>query len=163
MAGAGKTTLGKALAQKLNWLHVDTDYLLEAWWGTELETLRKTLGANDFLRAEQEIILQLKVKKTVISTGGSVVYSEQAMNYLRQLGKIIYLQASQETLEQRIKQNPKRGLIIQPGQTIADLVAERTPLYQKYAQFSIHTESNLDQNLEQILTWLKKINFTQEL
>jgi len=154
MPGSGKTTLGRALAKKLSWAHVDTDFILQAWWGIDLETLRNKLGLKKFLQAEEETILSLKLNRCVISTGGSVIYSPKAMEYLKRLGHIVYLQASLKTLKERIALAPLRGLALKPGQTLEDLYKERTPLYEQYAQFRVHTEKSLTTCLDEILAWL---------
>lgn len=156
MPGSGKTTLGKALAQKLSWVQVDTDFLLQAWWGIDLENLRNILGLKKFLKAEEDIVLNLKLNRCVISTGGSVIYSDKAMAYLQRLGVIIYLKAPLKALQTRIAKAPLRGLALKPGQSLADLYQERTPLYTKYAHFSLNTTKPLTWCVDTILTWLKK-------
>ncbi|MDQ7032965.1 MAG: homoserine kinase [Desulfonauticus sp.] len=154
MPGAGKTTIGQILAKSLSWAHVDTDFLLQSYFGTDLETLRQTLGLENFLQAEEKIILDLKLNRCVISTGGSVVYSSQAMHYLQQLGYIIYLQANLQLLQARIQKNPNRGLAIKPGQNIEQVFKEREPLYKKYSQFTITTETTIDNTVREIIQWL---------
>ncbi|SDN64382.1 shikimate kinase [Desulfonauticus submarinus] len=156
MPGSGKTTLGKAIASKLSWAHVDTDFIFQAWWGTDLETILKTIGLDGFLKAEEEIILSLKLNRCIISTGGSVVYSKKGMHYLQKLGYIIYLHANLKTLQDRIAKNPERGMIIKPNQNLEDLFNERSPLYERYAHFTISTEAPLNQNIKEIITWLSQ-------
>ncbi|MFP4658214.1 MAG: shikimate kinase, partial [Desulfonatronovibrionaceae bacterium] len=69
MAGTGKTTLGKMAAGALSWCHIDTDYLLQSWWGMSLQALRDRLGLEAFLQAEADMLTRLKVCRCVISTG----------------------------------------------------------------------------------------------
>lgn len=141
MAGAGKSTLGKALARALGFAHVDTDHLLEAWWGMDLQTLTETLSREQFLVAEARIIQALDIRHSVISTGGSVIYDRKSMNHLKELGTCIYLKAQLSTIEQRIAQNPLRGLAMAPGQSIKDLYREREPLYEQAADLIIRTDN----------------------
>jgi shikimate kinase len=141
MAGAGKSTLGKKLAQQLDYGHMDTDHLLEAWWGMDLQTLSKSLSREQFLQAEARIIQSLDIKRSVISTGGSVIYDPVSMQHLKTLGICIYLKADFSTIEQRIAKAPFRGLAIAPGQSIKDLYHEREYLYEQAADMTIPTDS----------------------
>jgi len=142
MAAAGKSTLGRRLARRLDWAFVDTDLLLEAWWGAPLQQVKDTLGLEAFMRAEAEQILRLHLKKSVIATGGSVVYSEAAMRHLQGQGRIVYAQASFDTIARRLNNPNSRGLAIGPGQTIKDLYLERAPLYARFAQFTVNTDQD---------------------
>lgn len=141
MAAAGKSTIGKALAQQLGWAFVDTDWLLEAWWGVPLQTVADHLGRDAFLDAEAEQIRRLALCQCVIATGGSVVYRENAMAQLQQLGLLVYLHASFPCIEKRLNNPSSRGLAISPGQSLLDLYEERTPLYARFAQRTVPTDN----------------------
>ncbi len=141
MPGSGKSTLVRPLAHALEYTWVDTDLLIEAWFGAPLEEVKNYLGNHDFLRAEEYIVSHLSVKRCIIATGGSVVYSSLAMERLKNLGIVVYLKCSLKEIKKRIKENPLRGLIIQKGQTIEDLYTERTPLYEKFADITVPTDT----------------------
>lgn len=157
MAGSGKSTLGKLLSQSLSWAHVDTDWLLEAWWGTNLQSIRDHLGLKGFLQAEEKVVLDLRLNRCVISTGGSVVYSAPAMDFLKSLGPIIYLHAELQTILKRVQNVSTRGLAMDKGQTLEDIYLQRKPLYEQYADFVVSTDQNSPQECVQLIEqWLKK-------
>lgn len=161
MPGAGKSTLGKLAAQKLGWAFIDTDYLLEGWYGLPLEDLRNFLGQKKFLQAEEKILVNLDLNRCIIATGGSVVYSLPAMHKLQDIGLIVYLQADYKSVLQRISSKPRRGLILPPGQNLEDLYLERTSLYRQYADLTLSTDYfNINQCLQILTKWIyEKINF----
>ena len=157
IAGSGKSTLGKLLSQSLSWAHVDTDKLMEAWWGTNLQSIRDHLGLKEFLLAEEKIILDIKLNRCVISTGGSVIYSQNAMDYLKTVGPVIYLQADMQTILNRVQNISTRGLVMDKGQTLEDVYWERTPLYEQHADFVVKTDEYSPQKCVQLIEdWLKK-------
>lgn len=141
MAGAGKTTVGRALAARSGWALVDTDAVLAAWWGAPLQAIRDHLGLDGFLDAEAENILRLGVRRAVVATGGSVVYRPQAMAHLAQDGWIVHLDAPLPIIVQRLGDAASRGLAMRPDQSLADLYAERAPLYARYAQLRVDTST----------------------
>jgi shikimate kinase len=141
MAAAGKTTVARALAALSGWAMVDTDALLEAWWGVPLQAIRDHLGLEGFLDAEAEGILRLSVRRAIIATGGSVVYREKAMRHLAQNGWIVHVDASLAAIAHRLHNAASRGLAMRPGQSVADLYAERAPLYARWAQFRMSTDT----------------------
>jgi shikimate kinase len=157
MAAAGKSTLGKRLARRLGWAFVDTDLLLEAWWGAPLQNIKDHLGLHAFMQAEAEQILRLHLKRSVIATGGSVVYSEAAMAHLKGLGCIVYTEASYDTIAGRLTNPLSRGLAIGPGQTVKDLYDERAPLYARFAQLTVSTDkTSPDQSCSAIIDGLSQ-------
>lgn len=132
MAGVGKSTIGMALARELDWAFADSDHIIEALYGTRLQTVTDELGKEAFLDVEDGVVSSLRLQRTVIATGGSVVYRERCMRHLQALGPVVYLDAPLEIIEERIARNPQRGLAIAPGQSIADIFHEREGLYQRY-------------------------------
>lgn len=154
MAGAGKSTLGKELARVLDWGHIDTDKILEAWWAMDLQTLTSTLSREAFRDAEAGIIQQLNANRCVISTGGSVVYRPATMRHLATLGPCIYLEAGLDAIRSRIAKTPDRGLSIAPEQSIKNLYFERKALYETYADATVQTDRNgVTTCVQDILAW----------
>lgn len=141
MAGAGKTTVGHELALRLGWAHVDTDNLIESTYGARLQTVADAMDKERFLDVEAGVIRRISAQRTVLSTGGSVVYRHEAMEHLAALGPLIYLAVSLPLILERIAMHPERGLAIAPGQTIEDLYNERIALYRRHASFTLAADT----------------------
>lgn len=157
MPGSGKSTLGRMISKKNGWAWVDTDYLIESWWGMPLQAVRDHLGLEGFLEAEEEIVSSMKFYRTIISSGGSVVYSSRAMDQLAGLGKIVYLRANLETITKRLRDTSTRGLAKKKDQSIEDIFKQRKPLYEKYAGLIIETDiDEPKQQADMIISWLEK-------
>lgn len=137
MAGAGKTTVGHLLAERLGWAHVDTDHLIEAIYGVRLQTIADAMSKEAFLAIESAVIKGIRMQRVVLSTGGSVVYSPQTMEYLVSLGPVVHFDVPLHIILERIARKPDRGLAIAPGQTVEDLFREREILYRQWATHSI--------------------------
>jgi len=133
MAGAGKSVVGALLAEKLSYAFVDVDRKIESRYGGKLQDILDRLGDAAFLAAEEREILVLKdVKDTVISPGGSVVYSARAMEVLTSLGRVVYLHVPLATIAARIEPET-RGIVGLKGKTFAELYEEREMLYRAAA------------------------------
>lgn len=139
MAAAGKSTVGRQLAAQCNWAFIDTDHLLEAWWGAPLQTIADHLGRRTFLQAEKEQIMRLNLRQCVIATGGSVIYHDEAMRHLQTMGLIVYLYSPYETVAKRLTNPASRGLAIGANQSLRELYDERAPLYERHAQLTVDT------------------------
>ena len=153
MPGCGKSTCGVLAAKALLKNFFDTDLLLQ---GLEQERLQNIIdnnrGIDYFLEAEEKAILSLDINATVIATGGSVVYSERAMEHLRSMGKVIYLHLEYETMVKRIKNITTRGVVLKQGTSLLDMYNERLPLYEKYADEVIYCDNNsVEQTVEEIV------------
>ncbi len=133
MAASGKTTIGRELAALTGWAHLDTDHVIEALYGVKLQSLTDTFGKEGFLDIECRVVQGINVQRTILSTGGSVVYRQPAMDSLSALGPVIHIDVPLTIILARIARKPDRGLAIAPGQTIEDLYHERRALYEKAA------------------------------
>lgn len=140
MPGSGKSTVGESLAKHLSWAFMDTDYLLEALYACRLQDVVDSLGKESFLDTEELMILSLKAQRTVIATGGSVVYRPQAMGHLSSMGALVYIKTGLPCLLERISLKPERGIAIAPGQSLEDLYRERIKLYEHYADLVCDSE-----------------------
>ena len=129
MAGVGKSTIGHLLAQKLNKDFVDTDALIEHKHQQKLQQLLDSHGYLKLRELEAECICTLTASNSIIATGGSAVYSATAINHLKTLGPVIFLDAKLSTITARVTNFASRGLACKPGQTLDDLFNERYPLY----------------------------------
>ncbi len=141
MPSVGKSTAGHHLARELNFAPLDTDYVIEALYGVNLQQVTDSLSKDEFLDLESEVICKIDVKRTIISTGGSVVYRDACMQHLKKMGPCIFLSAPLDLLLERISRHPDRGIAIAPGQTIEDLYEERMQLYTKYADYTIEVDN----------------------
>jgi len=137
MPGVGKSTVGVLLAKALGRYFLDTDVLIQAIQGRSLQEIIDSDGLAAFLKIEEDYILCADLTNAVIATGGSVVYSEKAMHHLSAHGVIVHLDLPVDKIEQRIRNLPTRGVVMEKGQTIRSLYAQRQPLYRQYAQITI--------------------------
>lgn len=145
MPGSGKSCMGRALASKIKIRALDTDTMIERKYGKKLQQLIDLYGNDGFSKIEEEMLLSIydnPAKNLLLSTGGSAVYYEKAMEHLRSLGKVIYLKCSYETIEKRLGDFSARGVILKPGYTLRDLYNERCVLYEKYADYVIDCDGN---------------------
>ncbi len=133
MSGAGKSTLGVLLAKALGLDFVDTDIEIQNREGRLLQEIIDADGVEPFLEIEERIVSSLRIRGSVVATGGSVVYSEKIMSALSADGRIIYLSVPFDELMGRLKDITTRGIVIKNGSTLRDVYDERLPLYEKYA------------------------------
>jgi shikimate kinase len=148
MPGAGKSTVGMGLSEELSMPLVDTDQLIESRWGCSLQEIIDFEGLGAFRRREEAEILDLEVDEHVIATGGSVVYSGKAMAHLRRMGWVVWLDVPIEGLEKRLRSGlDDRGIVKTPGQSLGDLLKERRPLYERYADHRVSTHGRSDREV----------------
>lgn len=157
MPGAGKSTVGVLLAKQTALGFVDTDLLIQSAAGRSLQAIVDREGYLALRQLEEQVLLGLSVNKHVIATGGSAVYSERAMAHLKANGLVIYLDVDLATLSARIDNLGTRGLAKRLDQTLADLLHERTALYQRYADLTIPcTDLSHEQVCERIIAAITK-------
>lgn len=151
MPASGKSTVGVLLAKALAMDFVDTDILIQKKTGKRLEELIRENGVDGFLRIEEKVCAALEANDSVIATGGSVVYSQDAMDHLKSIGTVVYLQVDFDVLKNRLKDIIERGVIIKNGQTLEDLYNERELLYEKYADITIQEKRmSLDETVKEV-------------
>jgi len=141
IAGAGKSTLGKALAERMGFAHLDTDRLIEATWGQPIQAIMDERGPGGFLAIEETVVAALSVKRAIISTGGSIVYSPRAVERLKALGPVIYLRIGRDAFLGRVKDASGRAFVRPAGLSLAQVHAEREPLYLAACDFFVRTDS----------------------
>ncbi len=139
MPGSGKSTVGVLLAKHLSLGFLDTDLLIQQAHGKSLQAIVDGEGQGALLRAEEAAVLGVRAQCCVIATGGSVVYSAAGMAHLKSLGTLVYLATDLATLETRVGDYTMRGLAKRPDQTLADLYAERSALYERHADVTVET------------------------
>ena len=137
MPGAGKSTVGVLLAKLTGLRFIDTDLDIQVREEMTLQAIVDSKGHHYLRRVEEEVLLDLDLDHALVSTGGSVVYSDASMQRLKSLGPVVYLQADLATLEDRVAAAPPRGIASDGGDTFAEVFAERTPLYAQYADHTV--------------------------
>jgi len=154
MAGAGKSMIGKRLATRLGYQFIDPDEIIEKKMNLKLQEIIDRFGEDRFLEIEEQAIVELgPIHQAIISPGGSVVYSEKAMRFLKENSGVIFLDAPFEGIERHIPDQSKRGIIGLKKKDLRTLFQERRSLYQKYADITItlSEDPNTDAVLEEIL------------
>jgi shikimate kinase len=152
MSGVGKSRIGQLLAEKLHYSFIDIDRLMEKNSGTKLQEIIDCLGDRKFIEAEAEAILSIgKVSDTVISPGGSAIYSERALEFLKRISTVVFLNASLGEIKRRTPNFSQRGIVGLKEKGLERLFEERQPLYKRYADVTINIEN---QSAEQIVDML---------
>lgn len=152
MPAVGKSTVGVVVAKRLGYKFIDTDLLIQEHTGKLLREIIAEQGTEGFLKIEDEINSKVNVNKTIVSPGGSVVYCENAMKHYKEIGKVLYLKVSYETIQKRLKNAKKRGVVLRDGQTLEDLYNERVSLFEKYADITVCEDGcSLEETIDKVL------------
>ena len=154
MPGAGKSTVGVVLAKRLGMSFMDSDLVIQEQEGRTLHEIIEQQGTEGFLVIEDKVNAAINPKNTVIATGGSVVYGNNAMEHLIEIGTVCYLKLSYESIRDRLGDLAQRGVVLKDGQTLMDLYHERTPLYEKYAKLVIDCENK---NIREVVGEIARI------
>ena len=107
MPGVGKSTVGVVLAKALGYQFVDADLLIQEAEGKLLSELIEEHGTDGFIEIENRVNSQIQTHRSVIATGGSVVYGKEAMEHLKSIGTVVYLKQNLRVLQRRLR-NLKR-------------------------------------------------------
>jgi len=137
MAGAGKSTVGKKLAELLGLAFVDTDSLIEEDQGLPLQEVLNTLGVQEFRKVEEKALLSIGHRQHVLATGGSAIYSQVGISHLQKTSIMVLLDVELATLKKRVGDFSGRGLVKTANQSFDEVFAERQPLYAKNANLII--------------------------
>ena len=138
MPASGKSSVGVVLAKRLGKKFVDTDIVIQEKYGKLLKELIEEHGDEGFREIEDEVNAGLELDNSIISPGGSVVYGEKAMQHLKEISVIIYLELSYTAIKSRLGDLRERGITLKKGQSLKDLYLERVPLYEKYADITVN-------------------------
>ena len=157
MPGAGKSTVGVVLAKVVGHKFLDSDLVIQEQTGKLLHELITEHGLDGFLEIENKTNASLDITKSVIATGGSVIYGEEAMEHLREIGLVVYLKLSLESIAERLGDLQQRGVALKKGFGLKELYEERIPLYEKYADIILDCENKpIRQITEEIASEYKK-------
>lgn len=158
MPAVGKSTVGVVVAKRLGYEFIDTDLLIQKQENRLLKEIIEDEGIDGFLRIENQVNRDVQAERAVISPGGSVVYCQEAMEHYKKIGVVVYLRASFETINNRIRNAKNRGVVLKEGQTLERLYEERVKLFEKYADITIDEEGKeLGETIELVLQRLCKI------
>ncbi|KAF1047698.1 MAG: 3-dehydroquinate synthase [Herbaspirillum frisingense] len=140
--GAGKTTIGRALAKKLNKRFIDSDHEIEARTGASIPVIFEIEGEESFRRREAEVIRELAAQPDIVlATGGGAVLRAENRENLKKGGTVIYLRASINQILQRTGRDKNRPLLqtADPRRKLEELSRQREPLYREVADFVVET------------------------
>ena len=132
MPAVGKSTVGIVVAKRLGMNFIDSDLLIQ--------------------EQEGKLLRDIQCENAVISPGGSVIYCEEAMEHFKEIGKIVYLKASYQTIKKRIRNPKKRGVVLKEGQTLKNLYDERVGYFEKYADITIDEDGcQIEETIDNVI------------
>ena len=159
LMGSGKTTIGRALAKRLNKRFIDSDHEIEARTGAAISLIFEIEGETSFRQREADVIRDLTAQSgIVLATGGGAVLNQQSRQYLKERGIVVYLRASVNSILQRTSHDRNRPLLqnTDPKARIEELSRQRAPLYQEVAHITIETgRPNVQSVVQNILAQLE--------
>ena len=154
MMGAGKTTIGKFLANFLNKTFLDSDREIQKRTGVTIPLIFEIEGEPGFRKRETEMLLELvQTKNIVLATGGGAVLSAENREILMRNGTVIYLRATVDDLWRRTRQDKNRPLLQTPDprRKLTELYAQRDPLYRETAHIVVESGRRSARHLAQLL------------
>lgn len=152
MPAVGKSTVGVVVAKRLGKRFVDVDLVIQEQEKKLLREIIADVGEDGFLKVENRVNAGIEAENSVISPGGSVVYCEEAMRHYKEIGIIVYLKASYQTIKRRIRSPKRRGVVLREGQTLRDLYNERVPYFEKYADITVCEDGcRIEETIENVL------------
>lgn len=158
MPAVGKSTVGVVVAKRLGMHFIDTDLLIQEQEERLLREIIADVGEDGFLQIENQVNRDIDTENSVISPGGSVVYCKEAMEHFKEIGTVVYLKASYQTIKRRIRSPKKRGVVLRAGQTFRGLYSERTALFEKYADITICEDGcRIEQTIENVINAVESI------
>ncbi|HWT73007.1 MAG TPA: bifunctional shikimate kinase/3-dehydroquinate synthase AroKB [Oxalicibacterium sp.] len=161
LMGAGKTTVGRALAKRLNKRFIDSDHEIEARTGASIPLIFEIEGEQSFRQREAEVIRDLTGQDDIVlATGGGAILNADSRAYLKARGTVIYLRASVNSILQRTSHDKNRPLLqtADPRKTLEDLSRTREPFYKEVADIVIDTgRPNVQFLMQSILAQLDAV------
>ena len=137
MPGAGKSTIGQVLAKRLGYTFTDTDTVIERKYGKKLWQIIEEHGEPRFLEMENETVAALQAERSVIATGGSIVFGKEAMARLHELGRVVYIKWDLGALERRLGDLKARGVVMNGAGSVREIFMQRSALYDKESDFTL--------------------------
>ena len=159
MAGAGKSGVGRILAEKLGWKFVDVDKSILEKLGITHHEYMKRNGEEALKNLEEQLTLDLDFENTILAPPGSVIYwKPELWSKIKQNSQVVYLETTPETIEKRLGDRLyKNGIIGLEEKGLRGLMAERVPLYEKYADYTFKSrDQSKDEMAKIVMDGLKK-------
>jgi shikimate kinase len=160
--GSGKTTVGKRLAERLSYQFSDTDQLLEQRAGDTISHIFTVRGEEYFRNLETDFLKEISrsLNQTVLSTGGGLPLREQNSGLLKEMGYVVFLNASKETTLKRLNGDTSRPLLMgdELDRKVERLLSKRTPIYEAAAQKIIATD---DKTIDEIVAYIMEAYLKQ--
>ena len=154
MAGAGKSSVGKELARTLGFRFIDSDGLIEKQHGKSLQNILDDEGYVKLREIENVVLKNIQFNETILSTGGSAVYSNEAMEHIRQNSKVIFLEVPFGQILERVPSFLDRGFAKAQNQSVENAFVERQELYKKYSDSVVSNTKDLNYCVSKILELL---------
>ena len=151
MAGAGKSSIGKQLADYLGFGFIDSDSLIETEHQESLQRVLDKFGRENFLKIEEKALMSIEFNNTVLATGGSAIFSELAMGYLKSRSSIIFIKVPYNKIVARVSNFSERGFLKTSDQTIQEAFVERQSLYKNFADYEVANDASQEKCLKKIL------------
>ena len=151
MAGAGKSSLGNKLAKHLDYEFIDSDLLIEKTKNKSLQKILDEVGIKKFKEIEEAALLSVKFNKTILATGGSAIFSEEAMYYIKKNSSVIYIEVSLEEIVDRVSNFSSRGFIKESNQTIQQAFNAREEIYKNFSDHIVSNNRDLESCFKEIL------------
>lgn len=156
MPGVGKSTIGVILAKVLGYSFLDADLLIQEQEGKLLREIIEEKGTDGFIEVENRVNASIRADRAIIATGGSVVYGKEAMEHLKEIGRVVYLKVSYAILEKRLADIKGRGVVLKKWQTLETLFEERSKLYEQYADIEVSEDGlDVEQTVEKLVEALE--------
>lgn len=166
LMGAGKTTVGRALAKKLHRRFIDTDHEIEARTGASIPLIFEIEGEEGFRQRETEAIRDLTAQQgIVLATGGGAILKPENRQCLKAGGVVIYLRASISSILQRTSHDKNRPLLqtADPRARLEELARVREPLYLEVADLVVETgRPNVQSLVQTILAELERLEAAEQ-
>lgn len=158
MPGAGKSTIGVILAKVLGFKFIDSDLLIQEQEKCLLKDIIARDGLQGFIAIENQVNRDINTENSIIATGGSIIYCSEAMEHLKNIGIVVYLRLSYETIEDRLDNIKQRGVVFEDGETIKSLYEDRCPIYERYADLTVDGEGlGTEEFMENIVNEIRKL------
>ena len=153
---SGKTTIGRILAKKINYTFIDTDHHISKNENLTVGEIFDTKGEEYFRKLETQTVKEFSksLKGTILSTGGGLPIREENVPFLKEIGRVIFLKASKETVISRLNPKVERPLLLEsnPEEKIENLLNQRNPIYEKVADIEIDTNNkSMESIVEEII------------
>lgn len=158
MRGAGKSTVGAALASRLGWEFIDTDDLIVSREGSSIAEIFAERGEAEFRKIESDVIASLPSDPPrIVAAGGGAVLRSENVTHLRRVGRLVWLCAEADELARRVRTDDatpgsRPSLTGNPIESeLAGVLEERTPAYEAACDFRVDGDGRADEVAARIL------------